>query len=146
MTYVLGKAELLGTFSGAINLALIIGLAFLPALVAKHKGYYKLNFSGYVISALGRGVVVVAGYIGSVPLMLVGTAIGLGAAIVGWLLDLGGFDGQLAVQSQSCIDMLHFMYLWLPMIINIIIVVLLTQLNVEKANEKLRAEKGIIKK
>lgn len=71
---------------------------------------------------------------------------GLGAAIVGWLLDLGGFDGQLAVQSQSCIDMLHFMYLWLPMIINIIIVVLLTQLNVEKANEKLRAEKGIIKK
>lgn len=193
MTYVLGKAELLGTFSGAINLALIIGLAFLPALVVKHKGYYKLNFSGYVISALGRGVVVVAGYIGSVPLMLVGTAIGaigmspwqgnlnalvaecsehtflkygkridgtmysctsmglklgggLGIAIVGWLLDLGGFDGQLAVQSQSCINMLHFMYLWLPMIINIIIVVLLTQLNVEKANEKLRAEKGIIKK
>lgn len=193
MTYVLGKAELLGTFSGAINLASIIGLAFLPALVAKHKGYYKLNFSGYVISALGRGVVVVAGYIGSVPLMLVGTAIGaigmspwqgnlnalvaecsehtflkygkridgtmysctsmglklgggLGIAIVGWLLDLGGFDGQLAVQSQSCINMLHFMYLWLPMIINIIIVVLLTQLNVEKANEKLRAEKAIIKK
>lgn len=193
MTYVLGKAELLGTFSGAINLALIIGLAFLPALVAKNKGYYKLNFSGYVISALGRGVVVVAGYIGSVPLMLVGTAIGaigmspwqgnlnalvaecsehtflkygkridgtmysctsmglklgggLGIAIVGWLLDLGGFDGQLAVQSQSCINMLHFMYLWLPMIINIIIVVLLTQLNVEKANEKLRAEKAIIKK
>ena len=165
----------------------------MPALVAKHKGYYKLNFSGYVISALGRGVVVVAGYIGSVPLMLVGTAIGaigmspwqgnlnalvaecsehtflkygkridgtmysctsmglklgggLGIAIVGWLLDLGGFDGQLAVQSQSCINMLHFMYLWLPMIINIIIVVLLTQLNVEKANEKLRAEKAIIKK
>ena len=193
MTYVLGKAELLGTFSGSINLALIIGLAFLQALVAKHKGYYKLNFSGYVISALGRGVVVVAGYIGSVPLMLVGTAIGaigmspwqgnlnalvaecsehtflkygkridgtmysctsmglklgggLGIAIVGWLLDLGGFDGQLAVQSQSCINMLHFMYLWLPMIINIIIVVLLTQLNVEKANEKLRAEKAIIKK
>ena len=35
----------------------------------RHKGYYKLNFSGYVISALGRGVVVVAGYIGSVPLL-----------------------------------------------------------------------------
>ena len=45
MTYVLGKAELLGTFSGAINLALIVGLAFLPSLVAKFKGYYKLNFS-----------------------------------------------------------------------------------------------------
>ena len=45
MTYVLGKAELLGTFSGAINLALIVGLAFLPMLVAKYKGYYKLKFS-----------------------------------------------------------------------------------------------------
>ena len=70
---------------------------------------------------------------------------GLGAAIVGWLLDLGGFDGQLAVQSQSCIDMLHFMYLWLPMIINIIIVVLLTQLNVEKANEKQEQKKELLK-
>ena len=49
----LEKAELFGNIpSGAINLALIIGLAFLPALVAKHaKGYYKLNFSGYVISS-----------------------------------------------------------------------------------------------
>ena len=58
MTYVLGKAELLGTFSGAINLALIVGLAFLPMLVAKYKGYYKLNFSGYLIAAAGRGIVV----------------------------------------------------------------------------------------
>ena len=43
MTYVLGKAELLGTFSGAINLALIIGLAFLPALVAKFKGFGAIS-------------------------------------------------------------------------------------------------------
>ena len=184
MTYVLGKAELLGTFSGAINLALIVGLAFLPMLVAKYKGYYKLNFSGYLIVAAGRGIVIIAGYMGNVPLMLAGTAIGaigmapwqgnlnalvaecsehtflqygkridgtmysctsmglkigsgLGTAIVGWLLNFGGFNGQLKVQSQSCINMLHFMYLWLPMIINILVALLLTQLNVEKANEKL---------
>ena len=67
----------------------------------------------------------------------------LGTAIVGWLLDFGGFNGKLAVQSQSCINMLHFMYLWLPMLINILVVLLLTQLNVEKANEKLRAQKAI---
>ena len=190
MTYVLGKAELLGTFSGAINLALIVGLAFLPSLVAKFKGYYKLNFSGYLVAAAGRGIVIVAGYMGNVPLMLAGTAIGaigmapwqgnlnalvaecsehtflqygkridgtmfsctsmglkigsgLGTAIVGWLLDFGGFNGKLAVQSQSCINMLHFMYLWLPMLINILVALLLTQLNVEKANEKLRAQKAI---
>ena len=64
-------------------------------------------------------------------------------AIVGWLLDFGGFNGKLAVQSQSCINMLHFMYLWLPMLINILVALLLTQLNVEKANEKLRAQKAI---
>lgn len=190
MTYVLGKAELLGTFSGAINLALIVGLAFLPMLVAKYKGYYKLNFSGYLIAAAGRGIVIIAGYMGNVPLMLAGTAIGaigmapwqgnlnalaaecsehtflqygkridgtmysctsmglkvgsgLGTAIVGWLLNFGGFNGQLKVQSQSCINMLHFMYLWLPMIINILVALLLTQLNVEKANEKLRIQKEI---
>lgn len=39
--------------------------------------------------------------------------------------------------------MLHFMYLWLPMIINILVALLLTQLNVEKANEKLRIQKEI---
>ena len=190
MTYVLGKAELLGTFSGAINLALIVGLAFLPMLVAKYKGYYKLNFSGYLIAAAGRGIVIIAGYMGNVPLMLAGTVIGaigmapwqgnlnalvaecsehtflqygkridgtmysctsmglkvgsgLGTAIVGWLLNFGGFNGQLKVQSQSCINMLHFMYLWLPMIINILVALLLTQLNVEKANEKLRIQKEI---
>ena len=68
---------------------------------------------------------------------------GLGTAIVGWLLDFGGFNGKLAVQSPSCINMLHFMYLWLPMLINILVALLLTQLNVEKANEKLRAQKAI---
>lgn len=193
MTYVLGNAKLLGTFAGAINLSIIVGLAFLPALVAKFKGYYKLNFVGYVISTLGRVVVMIAGYMGNVPLMLVGTAIGaigmsswqgnlnalvaecsehtflqygkridgtmfsctsmglklgagLGTAIVGWLLDFGGFDGKLAVQSASCINMLHFMYLWIPIIINVAVTLLLTQLNVEKANEKLRAEKGIVAK
>ena len=57
--------------------------------------------------------------------------------------NFGGFNGQLKVQSQSCINMLHFMYLWLPMIINILVALLLTQLNVEKANEKLRIQKEI---
>ena len=31
---------------------------------------------------------------------------GIGIAITGWLLDLSGFDGALAVQSDSCIQML----------------------------------------
>ena len=95
MTYVLGKAELLGTFSGAINLALIVGLAFLPMLVAKYKGYYKLNFSGYLIAAAGRGIVIIAGYMGNVPLMLAGTAIGA--------IGMAPWQGNLQALKQDAV-------------------------------------------
>ena len=35
-------------------------------------------------------------------------------------------------------NMLHIMYLWLPMILNLLITLILTRMNVEKANEELR--------
>lgn len=132
---------------------------------------------------------VIAGYMGSVPLMLLFTAVaalgqgpwqgdmnaviascseytfltkgrrvdgtmysctslgvkiggGLGTAVAGWLLELGGFDGKLAVQPQSCIDMLHVMYLWIPLVIDVIIMLVLSKMNVEGANEKIKTEKG----
>lgn len=147
---------------------------------------YKLNFTGFVVSVIGRVLVAVAAYLGSVPMMLLFTAIasfgmgpwqgdmnaviaacsehtyltknkridgamysctsfgvklggGIGTAISGWLLDFSGFDGSLAVQPQSCIDMLHFMYLWLPVIILAIIAFIMTKLDVEKANAKLKS-------
>lgn len=67
---------------------------------------------------------------------------GLGTAVAGWLLELGGFDGKLAVQPQSCIDMLHVMYLWIPLVIDVIIMLVLSKMNVEGANEKIKTEKG----
>ena len=36
------------------------------------------------------------------------------------------------------INMLHVMYLWLPMIFNLLITLILTRLNVEKAVEDLK--------
>ena len=54
MTYVLKNANLLGVFSWAINIPMIIGLLFTPALVAKWGGMYKLNLTGYTIGTLGR--------------------------------------------------------------------------------------------
>lgn len=186
MTYVLGSEKLFGVFSWAINIPIIIGLSITPMIVAKMKGQYKVNLVGYIIAAIGRTLVVVAGYIGNLPLMLVFTGLtsfgmsafqgglnalivqcseytylkthkridgsmysctsfglkiggGIGTAIVGWLLAYSGFDGSLAIQSQSCINMLHIMYLWIPMLINIIIAIMLMKLDVEKANERLRA-------
>ena len=187
MTYVLKNANLLGVFSWAINIPMIVGLLFTPTLVAKWGGMYRLNLTGYTIGTLGRLGVVVAGYLGSVPLMLACTAIaaigmsplqgdmnaliatcseytylthgkrvdgtmysctslgtklggGIGTALAGWLLAFSGYVGGAAVQSASCINMLHIMYLWMPMCFNLLITLILTRLNVEKANEELRAK------
>ena len=60
---------------------------------------------------------------------------GIGTALTGWLLAAGGYVANAAVQPESCINMLHFMYLWLPMILNLLITILLSRLTVEKANE-----------
>lgn len=187
MTYVLLNENLFGVFSWAVNIPLIVALIFTPALVAKWKGMYKLNLTGYFIATVGRALVVFAGYLGSVPLMLLFTAIaalgqgpwqgdmnaviascseytyltkrrrvdgtmysctslgvklggGLGTAIAGWMLALSGYVGGAPVQSDSCIRMMYFMYLWLPFIINFIIMIFLSKMNVEKANEKLREQ------
>ena len=186
MTYVLKNANLLGVFSWAINIPMIIGLLFTPALVARWKGMYRLNLYGYLLGTAGRLGVVIAGYMGSVPLMLLCTAVaaigmsplqgdmnaliatcseytflktgkrvdgtmysctslgtklggGIGTAIAGWLLAYSGYVGGAAEQTDSCINMLHIMYLWLPFVFNFLIMLILTRMNVEKANEELRA-------
>ena len=190
MTYILFNENLYGVFSWAINIPLIIALLVTPFLVEKWKGMYKLNLTGYVIGTIGRALVVVAGYLGSVPLMLLFTGIaafgmgpwqgdmnaviascseytyltkkkrvdgtmysctslgiklggGIGIAITGWLLDLSGFDGTLAVQSDSCIQMLQIMYLWVPVVIALIITFIMSKMNVERANEKLLEEQAL---
>lgn len=188
MTYVLLNENLFGVFSWAVNIPLIIALIFTPTLVAKWKGMYKLNLVGYIIATAGRALVVVAGYMGSVPLMLLFTAIaalgqgpwqgdmnaviaacseytyltkkkrvdgtmysctslgvklggGLGTAIAGWMLAFGGYDGTAAVQSASCIDMMYLMYLWIPVIIDLMITIILSKLNVEQENKRIREQR-----
>ncbi len=38
-------------------------------------------------------------------------------------------------------NMLYFMYLWLPMLINLVITIVLSRMNVEGANERLKEER-----
>ena len=143
-----------------------------------------------MLAVVGRALVVVAGYMGSVPLMLVFTALaalgqgpwqgdmnaviascseytyltqgkridgtmysctslgvkiggGIGTAVVGWMLEFSGYVGTKASQPQSALDMMQFMYLWLPLIFDVLIMFALSRMNVEDANKKLKAEKGI---
>ncbi len=185
MTYILKNANLLGVFSWAINIPMIIGLLFTPTLVAKFGGMYKLNLLGYTLGTAGRLGVVAAGYLGSVPLMLACTAVaaigmsplqgdmnaliatcseytyltagkrvdgtmysctslgtklggGIGTALAGWLLALSGYVGAAAQQAPSVLTMLHIMYLWIPMGINLVITLVLSRLNVEQAVEEER--------
>ena len=180
MSYVLKNANLLGIFSWAINIPMIVGLLMTPMLVQKWGGMFRLNKMGYIIGSLGRILVVVAGYMGSVPLMLASTAIaalgmsplqgnmnaliatcseytylttgkrvdgtmysctsfgtkvggGIGTAVAGWLLALSGYVGGAKVQSAACMNMLHILYLWMPMVLTILITLILRGLNVEKA-------------
>ncbi len=189
MMYVLNDEDLFPIFSWAINIPLIIALLITPWLVAKWQGLYKLNLVGYAVGTIGRALVVVAAYMGSVPLMLVFTAVaafgmgpwqgdmnaviancseytymtkkkrvdgtmysctsleiklggGIGTAITGWLLEFSKFDKNLDVQLDSCLNMLHIMYLWIPFIICIVITLIMSQMNVEKANQQLRVKRN----
>ena len=185
MMYVLLNEDLFPAFSWAFNIPLIIALVITPSLVEKWGGMYKLNLCGFALSVVGRALVAVAAYMGSVPLMLLFTAVGsfgigpwqgdmnamiaacseytyltknkqidgtmysctsfglklgggLGMALSGWMLDLSGFDGTQAVQPQSCLDMLGFMYLWFPIIVLAVITFIMSKMDVEKANAELK--------
>ena len=73
--YILGNEELFSDLSLAINITMVVALTILPFVIKKLGGMYKLNIWGYVIAAAGRVGVMVAAYTGSLPMMLVFTAV-----------------------------------------------------------------------
>ncbi len=186
MAYVMGDANLLGTFASFTNIPMIIGLLVAPSIIKKMNGMYKVNLVGYGFATVCRILVIVGGFLGSVPMMLIFTALcnigmspmqgdlnaliaacsehtylktgkridgsmysctslgvkiggGLGTAITGLLLDASGYVNAAAVQSASALNMLNFMYLWVPMILSLAITLLLSQMDVEKKNAALMA-------
>ena len=63
----------------------------------------------------------------------------LGTAICGWLLDAAGYVENAAVQTVATVNMMNFLYLWMPVILCAAVGFLLVFLRVEKANETLLA-------
>ena len=59
---------------------------------------------------------------------------GLGTAASGWLLQMSGYHANMDVQPDSAIQMLYVMYVWLTLGANVIILLLLTRLDVEKSH------------
>ena len=66
----------------------------------------------------------------------------LGTAISGWLLAAAGYVENAAVQTASAVNMLNFLYLWMPVILCAAVGFLLVFLRVEKANKELVAGKA----
>ena len=66
----------------------------------------------------------------------------LGTAICGWLMDAAGYVENAAVQTAATVNMLNFLYLWMPVILCAAVGCLLLFLNVEKANAKLLEAKN----
>ena len=182
--YILGDETLFSDLSLAINITMVGALVALPWVIKKMRGMYKLNMIGYLIAAAGRVGVMLAGYMGSIPLMLVFTAVStlgiaplqgdmnaliascseyttlttghridgmmfscsslgikiggaFGTAICGWLLDAAGYVENAVNQNAATVGMLHFLYLWAPIIICAAVFFLISILRVEKANDKL---------
>lgn len=76
MTYILGDTNYFSTFAWAINVPMILTLLATPFVVKWARGIYWVNLYGYIIAFIGRALVIVAAFMGSIPLMLVFTAVG----------------------------------------------------------------------
>lgn len=68
---------------------------------------------------------------------------GIGSALSGILLASSGYVANAAHQSAATINMLNFMYLWIPSIAFVLIAVVMFFLRVEKANQEWDAKQQI---
>ena len=63
----------------------------------------------------------------------------VGTAITGWLMASAGYVENATAQSGSTITLFQVLYLWVPLVLDVCIVLLLSKLNIERANEKVLA-------
>ena len=188
MKYILGDEGRFGTFSLFINIPMMLALIGMPLLIRRMGGMYRINLWGYLLATGGRLGVMLCGYLGSIPGMLVCTAVAtlgiaplqgdinalvaacgenvymttghrldgtvysftsfgvkiggaLGTPLCGWLLAAAGYVENAAAQTAATVDMLRFLYLWMPALLCAVMAFLLVFLRVEQANEKLVGEK-----
>ena len=97
MKYILGDEGLFGSFSLAVNIPMMLALLILPLVIQKLSGMYKINIWGYLLAAAGRLGVMAAAYMGSVPGMLVFTAM----AAVGISPLQGNINAMVAACAEN---------------------------------------------
>lgn len=112
---VLSNIAILTYTSMASTIPAIIVNLVMPSLVPRF-GKRKLMIVGSVLFIIGS--------------ILIG--IGLGSAVGAWLLSLGNYDGTLAQQPESAINMIRFGYGYLGAVVGVIILILCVMMNIDK--------------
>ena len=126
----MGSVPLMLTFTALSTLGIAPLQGDLNALIASCSEYttlttgHRLDGMMYSCSSLG---------------IKIGGA--LGTAVCGWLLDAAGYVENATTQTPGTVSMLQFLYLWAPIILCGVAMILLSFLKVEKANADLLAEK-----
>jgi len=103
---------LIGTIVKSFGLAPIIGTTF--ALLAD-----TVDYGEWKTGIRTEGLVYSAGSFGSKA------GSGIGAALVGWLLSAGGYVSGQQTQSEAAIASLHFLFIYLPIILSVIMFIIL---------------------
>jgi len=66
---------------------------------------------------------------------------GLGTALSGWLLELGGYVGTAATQTAGALGMIQFMYVVIPAIVCVLMLLSVWGMNVQKGMAELDSKK-----
>lgn len=96
MKYILGDEAYFSTFAWALNIPTILTLVVTPWMVKRAGGIYRVNLWSYILAFIGRALVIVAAAMGSIPLMLVFSAVGA----IGMAPLVGTLNALIAEASE----------------------------------------------
>lgn len=123
---------LAGTVVKSFALAPVVATLF--AMLAD-----TVDYGEWKTGARTEGLVYSAGSFGS----KVGS--GLGGAVVGWALASGGYVGTAKVQSASAIFAIKFMYLYAPILLSVLMIVILAFYTLDKKYPEIIRELNEVK-
>lgn len=108
-----------GTVLKGLGMGPLLGTLFAMLADTVEYGEWKsgIRTEGLVFSAAGLGT-------------KIGT--GLGTAVVGWVLAIGGYSGSSAIQTASAIDAIKFLSIYMPIALAIIQIVILCFYKLDK--------------
>ncbi len=124
-----------------LNVPLMLGAAFIAGLgTAPVTGDINALISSTTDYAYKKTGVHVEGAMFSASSVGIKVGGGVGTALAGWILEASGYVGTAATQPASYYTAIKGMYLFFPLCMVVIMIILLSQMTVEKANAKWDAE------